>query len=67
MFYVEVQLFPSYGAPPDSTPGNPDLKNEASRFAQVVASRIQPAVPQEPSTNCLLGPVGAKIVMNDAG
>lgn len=40
VFYIEVQLFPSYGPPPDSTPSNPDLKNEALRFAQEIASRI---------------------------
>jgi hypothetical protein len=40
VFYIEVQLFPSYGPPPDSTPSDPDLKNEALRFAQGVASRI---------------------------
>jgi hypothetical protein len=39
VFYVEVQLFPSYGPPPDVEPGNADLKSEAMRFAQEVARR----------------------------
>ena len=40
VFYVEVQLSPSFGPPPDSTPGNVDLKNEAMRFAQAIAAGI---------------------------
>jgi hypothetical protein len=40
VFYVEVFLSPSYGPPPDFTPGNADLKNEAIRFAQAIASKI---------------------------
>lgn len=40
VFYVEVQLYPSYGPPPDSTPGNADLKTETLRFAQAIASKI---------------------------
>jgi hypothetical protein len=40
LFYVEVQLYPSSGPAPDYTPGNADLKNEALRFAQAIASSI---------------------------
>jgi hypothetical protein len=40
VFYVEVMLTPSYGPPPDDTPDDVDLKNEAMRFAQAVASKI---------------------------
>jgi hypothetical protein len=40
VFYVEVQLFPSYGPPPDSAPGDADLKAETLRFAQAVASKF---------------------------
>jgi hypothetical protein len=40
VFYVEVMLSPSYGAPPDYTPGDPDLKAEALRFAQAVAAKM---------------------------
>jgi hypothetical protein len=40
VFYVEVMLTPSYGPPPDFTPGNTDLENEAIRFAQAVAGKI---------------------------
>jgi len=40
VFYVEVFLSPSYGPPPDDAPGDADLKNEAMRFAQAVASKI---------------------------
>jgi hypothetical protein len=40
VFYVEVLLDPSYGPPPDYTPANADTKQEAVRFAQVVASKI---------------------------
>jgi hypothetical protein len=40
VFYIEVMLTPSYGPPPDFTPGNADLKAEAMRFAQAVASKI---------------------------
>jgi hypothetical protein len=39
-FYVEVLLAPSYGPPPDYAIGDADLKNEALRFAQAIASRI---------------------------
>ena len=40
VFYVEVMLSPSYGPPPDYTIGDPDLKQEAFRFAQTIASKI---------------------------
>jgi hypothetical protein len=39
-FYVEVMLNPSYGPPPDYITGDVDLKNEAMRFAQAVASKF---------------------------
>jgi hypothetical protein len=39
-FYVEVMLSPSYGPPPDYTIGDPDLKQEAFRFAETIASKI---------------------------
>ena len=38
VYYVEVQLGPSYGPPPDYTPSDPDLKQECFRFAQAIAS-----------------------------
>lgn len=38
--YVEVQLTPSFGPPPDYTPSNVDNKNEAIRFAQWVAGKL---------------------------
>ena len=40
VFYVEVSLDPSTGPAPDYTPSDPDLKQEAVRFAQAVAGRI---------------------------
>ncbi len=40
VFYVEVMLTPSYGPPPDYTISDPDLKQEALRFAQAIASKI---------------------------
>ncbi|HEX7598202.1 MAG TPA: hypothetical protein VF518_08310 [Polyangia bacterium] len=40
VFYVEVYLSPSYGPAPDYTIGNTDLKAEALRFAQAIASKI---------------------------
>jgi hypothetical protein len=40
VFYVEVMLSPSFGPAPDYIPGNTDLKNEALRFAQAIASKI---------------------------
>jgi len=40
VFYVEVQLSPSFGPPPDYTPGDVDLKAETMRFAQAIASKI---------------------------
>jgi len=40
VFYVEVMLNPSFGPPPDYTPGDTNLKNEAMRFAQAVASKF---------------------------
>ncbi len=39
-FYIEVFLSPSYGPGPDFTPSDPDLKQEALNFAQVVAGKI---------------------------
>lgn len=39
-FYVEVMLNPSFGPPPDYVTSDPDLKNEALRFAQAVASKF---------------------------
>jgi hypothetical protein len=39
-FYVEVNLTPSQGPPPDYEPGNANTKAEAFRFAQAIASRI---------------------------
>jgi hypothetical protein len=43
VFYVEVNLDPSYGPAPDYTPGNASTKAEAIRFAQAVAAAIGPA------------------------
>jgi len=40
VFYVEVMLTPSYGPGPDFTPANADLKQEAFRFAQTIASNM---------------------------
>lgn len=40
VFYVEVFLTPSNGPSPDFTPGNANLKKEALRFAQAVASKL---------------------------
>lgn len=40
VFYVEVILNPSTGPAPDYTPSDPDLKQEALRFAQGVADRM---------------------------
>jgi hypothetical protein len=40
VFYVEVMLNPSYGPEPDYTPSDLDLKQEALRFAQAIASKI---------------------------
>jgi len=40
VFYVEVFFSPSFGPAPDYTPSDPDLKNEAMRFAQAVAAKI---------------------------
>jgi hypothetical protein len=40
VFYVEVLLAPSTGPAPDYAPSDPDLKQEAIRFAQAVASKI---------------------------
>jgi len=40
VFYVEVFLSPSYGPPPDSVPGNADLKAAALDFAKAIASKI---------------------------
>jgi hypothetical protein len=40
VFYVEVMLSPSYGPPPDYRVSDPDLKQEALRFAQAVASKM---------------------------
>jgi hypothetical protein len=39
-YYVEVMLFPSYGPGPTFTIGDPDLKQEALRFAQAIASKM---------------------------
>lgn len=39
-FYVEVVLNPSTGPAPDYKPSDPDLMQEALRFAQGVASRM---------------------------
>jgi hypothetical protein len=39
-YYVEIRFSPSNGPAPDFTPGNLDLKKEALRFAQAVASRL---------------------------
>ena len=39
-FYVEVNLNPSQGPPPDYTPGNENTKQEAFKFAKFVADRI---------------------------
>jgi len=40
VYYVEVQLGPSSGPPPEYTRSDPDLKQECFRFAQTVASGI---------------------------
>jgi hypothetical protein len=40
VFYVELSLDPSTGPAPDYTPSDPDLKQEAVRFAQAVASKM---------------------------
>jgi hypothetical protein len=40
VFYVEVLLDPSTGPAPDYTPHDPDLKQEAIRFAQAVANKM---------------------------
>ena len=40
VFYVEVMLGPSFGPPPDYVTSDPDLKNEALRFAQAVANKF---------------------------
>jgi hypothetical protein len=39
-YYVEITLDPSYGPAPDYDPVDLDLKKEALRFAQAVASRL---------------------------
>ncbi|HEY5281530.1 MAG TPA: hypothetical protein VIM14_01960 [Polyangia bacterium] len=39
-FYVEVMLSPSFGPPPDYVTSDPDLKQEAFRFAQAISSAI---------------------------
>jgi hypothetical protein len=39
-YYVEVNLNPSQGPPPDYTPGNENTKAEAFRFANAIAARI---------------------------
>lgn len=39
-YYVEVKLTPSNGPAPDFTPGNENLKKEAMRFAQALASKL---------------------------
>jgi hypothetical protein len=40
VFYVEVMLAPSFGPAPDYTISDPDLKQEALRFAQAIASKM---------------------------
>jgi hypothetical protein len=40
VYYVEVQLGPSSGPPPDYTRSDPDLKQECFRFAQAIALGI---------------------------
>jgi hypothetical protein len=39
-FYVEVRLSPSYGPPPDYTPGNASTRAAAMTFTQAVASKL---------------------------
>ena len=38
VYYAEVMLFPSYGPEPEYVTSHPDLKKEALRFAQAIAS-----------------------------